>query len=70
MTKIDKMFDVSLSAVEDIGNIVFKSISKKPCFVASKQKTFCFSLMLNVTLFYFLSFAKNFDIIKTQIINV
>ena len=37
MTKIDGMLDVSLSAVEDIGNIVFNSISTA----------------LNVTLFNF-----------------
>ena len=37
MTKIDNISDVNLSAVEDIGNIVFKSISTA----------------LNVTLLYF-----------------
>lgn len=37
MTKIDNISDVNLSAVEDIGNIVFKSISTA----------------LNVTLFNF-----------------
>ena len=37
MTKIDNISDVNLSAVEDIGNIVFKSISTA----------------LNLTLLYF-----------------
>ena len=42
MTKIDNISDVNLSAVEDIGNIVFKSISTA----------------LNVTLLYFCHVLK------------
>ena len=42
MTKIDSMWDVSLSAVEDIGNIIFNGISTA----------------LNVTLFYFCHVLK------------
>jgi len=42
MTKIDNISDVNLSAVEDIGNIVFKSISTA----------------LNVTLLYFCHILK------------
>ncbi len=42
MTKIDNISDVNLSAVEDIGNIVFKSIPTA----------------LNVTLLYFCHVLK------------
>ena len=44
MTKIDNISDVNLSAVEDIGNIVFKSISTA----------------LNLTLLYFCHVLNNF----------
>jgi hypothetical protein len=57
MIKIQIYSDVSLSAVEDIGNIVFNSISQA-LLLSSNKNIFSFSIMLNVTLFNFCHVLK------------
>jgi len=57
MTKIQTYSVVSLSAVEDIGSIVFNSISKA-ALLSSNKNIFSFSIMLNVTPFNFCHVLK------------
>jgi len=57
MTKKQAYSDVSLSAVEDIGSIVFNRISQA-LLLFSNKNIFSFSIMLNATRFNFCHVLK------------
>ena len=56
MTKMNNISDVSLSTVEDIENIAFYSISKKPCFCTFKTKYILFLVNAQCDIFSFVMY--------------